>query len=340
MRKRFRIFSEIYVALGLLSMIILVGSLGYMIVEGWSLIESFYMTVITVSTVGFKEVQDLSTAGRLFTALLIVGSFGTFAYALRAITTYVFSGDYKKYLSEYKAMNKVDKLSGHTIICGYGRVGRQAGTDLGMHKHSFVVVEKSKERIEQFSIDNTFHIEGNATDDDILIKAGIERAGALITCLPSDADNLFVVLTAREMNKRMKIIARASNQSSIKKLKIAGANNVIMPDAVGGAHMASLIVTPDVMEFIDYIKIPGDDRVNLEEIAFQDLNQDFKNKTIGELNAKKITGCNIIGFKTADDEIVINPSIDTVVSPGTKLFVLGNPDQIDRLNELLGITFE
>lgn len=340
MKKRFRIFSEIYVAIGLLTMIIVVGSLGYMIVEGWSLIESFYMTIITVSTVGFMEVHEMSTPGRLFTALLIIGSFGTFAYALRAITTYVFSGDYKRYLSEYKAMNKVDKLSGHTIICGYGRVGRQAGTDLTQHKHSFVVVEKSKERIDQFAIDKMFHIEGNATDDDVLLRAGIDRAGALITCLPSDADNLFVVLTAREMNKKMKIIARASNQSSIKKLKIAGANNVIMPDAVGGAHMASLVVTPDVMEFIDYIKIPGDGRVNLEEISFHDLHVEFKNKTIGELDAKKITGCNIIGFKTADDEIVINPSHDTVVAPGTKLFVLGNPEQIDSLNDLLGINFE
>jgi voltage-gated potassium channel len=308
-----------------------------MAVEGWTLIESFYMTIITISTVGFKEVHDLTTGGRLFTGLLIMGSFGTFAYAVRAISTYVFSGEYKKYLSEYKAMNKVDKLSNHTIICGYGRVGRQAASGLSDYKNSYVVIENDKLRLENFQSTGIHYVEGDATIDDVMVKAGIERASAIITCLPSDADNLFVVLTAREMNKKIKIISRASNSTSVRKLKVAGANNVIMPDAVGGAHMASLVVTPDVMEFFDQIKIPGDDTVNLEEISFSDLDQEFKFKSIGELNAKKMTGCNIIGFKTAEDEYIINPSYDTVVAPNTKLFVLGNTEQIALLNKRLGI---
>ena len=170
------------------------------------------------------------------------------------------------------------------------------------------------------------------------MQAGIKKASAVVTTLPKDADNLYVVLTVREMNVTAKVISRASQMASIKKLKIGGADNVIMPDSVGGAHMASLVVTPDVVEFLDHISVQGSAEINLEEISFSELPKDFQHRTIGELNARQLTGCNIIGFKTAEGEYVINPAPDTEVIPNSKLFVLGNPEQIHRLNTVLGVT--
>ena len=180
-------------------------------------------------------------------------------------------------------------------------------------------------------------VKGDATDDFTLVKAGIKNAVALITALPKDADNLFVVLSARELNPKLKIISRASSYSSMRKLRIAGADNVIMPDTVGGAHMASLVVNPDVMEFLDLIKVSGKAAVNLEEIDFQELPENLQNCTIKTLREKAMTGCNVIGFKSRSGDYMINPSDETSIVPGSKLFVLGNPEQIKELNQIFGI---
>ncbi len=309
-----------------------------MLVEGYTLSEAFYMTILTVSTVGFNEVHPLSEFGRIFTSFLIITSFGTFAYAITAITTYLVGGEYKKYFKEYKLHREVEKISGHVIICGYGRVGRQAVADLSFHNKSFVILEQKESIIHELSVKKRFlYLDGDATLDENLKKAGIKRATALITTLPKDSDNLFVVLTAREINPHLTIISRASQSPTVKKLKIAGADNVIMPDKVGGSHMASLVVTPDVVEFLDHMSFQGSADINLEEISFNELPEDFKNKTIGELNARQQTGCNIIGFRAANGEYIINPSADVEVVPNSKLFVLGDPSQINKLNELLGL---
>lgn len=333
----YKYFAKVYYALGLLLGVILLGSIGFMLVEGWGFFDSFYMTIITISTVGFNEVQELSDYGKLFTAFLIITSFGIFAYAVTAITSYVVGGEYKQYFQEYKSLKTVGNMENHTIVCGFGRVGKQASHDLNFYKQTYVVVE-SKEEI---TVDTRFgdipFIHGDSTDDQVLMKANISKAAALITCLPKDADNLFVVLSARELNPKLKIISRASSYSSMRKLRIAGADNVIMPDTVGGAHMASLVVTPDLMEFMDLIKVSGKAAVNLEEIQFQDLPEAYKNLTIGELEEFTKSGCNVIGYRTAEGDYMINPSNDLKIAPNSKLFVLGNPDQIHQLNSVLGI---
>jgi voltage-gated potassium channel len=177
-------------------------------------------------------------------------------------------------------------------------------------------------------------LEGDATQDETLEKAGIARARAIITTLPEDADNVFIVLTARSLNERIVIISRASDDNSDKKLKKAGANNVIMPDKIGGAHMASLVLKPDVIEFIDYITGQGGPDINLEEITFESLPDHLQNKTIRDLEIRNKSGANIVGFKTDKGEFVINPSPDTQLIPNVKLFVLGTPEQIRRLKEI------
>ena len=306
-----------------------------MLIEGMSFFDSFYMTISTVSTVGFGDTKVITQGGRFFTAILIVMSFGTFAYALTSISRYLLEGEYKIYFKDHQMHKEIEKLKGHVIVCGYGRVGTQAVSELLAHNKDYVILEQSKELLDVFRAEKKhLFLEGDATSDEILEKAGIQTASALITTLPSDANNLFVVLSANELNPNLTIISRASKSSSVKKLKIAGATNVIMPDSLGGAHMASLVVTPDVIEFLDHISIQGESKCNLEEISFQNIPEEYKGKTIGEIKAFFETGCNIIGLRTPDGEFVVNPSCDFIIEPEIKLFVLGNPEQIIELNSI------
>lgn len=307
-------------------------------IEGYSFIEAFYMTVITISTVGFREIRDLSNTGMIFTIILIMTSIGTFTYAISAITTYFVAGEYRNRYKAAKVSKEIDKLKDHVIVCGHGRVGQMAAEQLTSHETQVAIIEMDEDRIDYIN-ENTpyWSIQGDATIDDNLIQAGIQRAKAIITTLPVDAENLYVVLTARELKHDLTIISRASKNESVKKLRIAGADNVIMPDSVGGAHMASLVVTPDVLDFLDHIRIQGSADINLEEVSFTDLPSDFQYQTLGELDVRNRIGVNIIGFKSADGEYIINPGADTRIVPNSKLFVLGNQKQIKLLNRIFGI---
>ena len=229
---------------------------------------------------------------------------------------------------------KIDTLKKHTIVCGYGRNGMQAIVKLKNYQKELVVIEKDKALIEQLDNEGILYVEGDATTDAVLQKAGIENASNLITALPSDADNLFVVLTAHQLNKKCRIISRASNESSYGKLKIAGADNVIMPDKLGGAHMASLVVTPDVLEFVDKLTIEGETTANLEEVVVNSLPKEYLGKTILDLDLRKKTGCTVIGYKTTDGSYIINPEASITLLADTSLIVLGRPEQIVKLREL------
>ncbi len=328
-------FSRIYISFTLLFITVCCGIIGFIVIEGFNFLDAFYMTIITVATVGFQEVHPLTSNGRIFTAFLIITSFGTFAYAVASISKYVMDGEFNQLYKKYKALTAISKLDNHVIICGYGRNGRQAAHVLKKHNTRFVVVEEKKDIVS--SVNHKYSdlvLEGDATIDEVLLKAGITKAKALITTLPIDADNVFIVLSARALNPKLIIISRASEDNSDKKLKIAGANNVIMPDKLGGAHMASLVMKPDVIEFVDYITGQGGDNIRLEEITFANLSNEYQKKTIRELEIRNKSGANIIGFKTAQGEYVINPSADTIIIPDAKLFVLGTTEQIKKLREL------
>jgi len=335
----FKYFKEIYYAIAFLMAVLLVGTIGYIYLEDYSWMDAFYMTVITVSTVGFGEISPLHPMGKLFTSLLIITTFGTFAYVISMITRYLISGQYKVYYKTFQVNNQLEKLSNHVMICGYGRNGRQAVKTFQAHGVPFVVIENELDLVHKIREEDpgVLVIEGDATDDSVIIKAGINRAVALITTLPKDADNLFVVLTARDINKNLNIISRASDDRSEHKLRIAGANNVILPDKVGGAHMASLVTSPDLVQFLDQISMLGEDETTLVEIQFKNLPADFEHKSILELEKRYQTGARIIGFKTPENKIIVNPSPETELVPKSKLFVLGNTDQIVKLKEALHI---
>lgn len=327
---------KIFTAILILLVIIVIGVTGYMLIEGDNFLNALYMTVITTSTVGFGEIHQLSGPGKIFTMFLILSSFGTYAYAISIITTHFVEGQLSDFLvGGRRNKSKVKKMDNHVIICGYGRNGQQAAHELLAHKQSFVVVENRHDVIMQHISDDIRFVEGDATNDDILEKANVKKARALISTLPNDADNLFVALTARSLNPDMKIISRASNESSDKKLKVAGVDNVVMPERVGGAHMATLVAKPDIMEFLERLSVHGTAPTNLEEIVCSELPEEVMDKTIYEIGIRKKTGANIIGFKTPDGEFIINPSPDLSVTRGSKLFVLGTPEQIRNMKLMI-----
>ena len=326
--------SRIHKTLFLVFAIILLGVTGYMILSDYSFVDALYMTVITITTVGFGEVQPFTPEEKIFTVFLILTSITVFGYAVSTFSEYLVSGKLFEQFKHRKVEKKIQSLKEHTIVCGFGRNGKQAILKLKNYNQQFVVVEKDKEIAAELDVNNLLNIQGDATLDETLLRAGIKNAATLITALPSDADNLFVVLTANQLNSTCKIISRASNESSYAKLKIAGASNVIMPDKLGGDHMASLVVTPDVIEFVDRLTIEGETTANLEEIAVDDLPKKYINKTILDLDLRRETGCTVIGIRTPDRDYIINPEAETALINGSSLIVLGRPEQIVKLREL------
>lgn len=324
--------TKIYTAIFLLVIILLIGVTGYKMISGYSWVDALYMTVITMTTVGFGEVVPLNDQSKIFTIFLILASIVIVGYALSIITEYILSKNDVEELKQKKMQKKIDSFKNHVVICGYGRNGKQAVRKLLAHEKSFVVIEKDKEMEERLQLDEVPYVIGNANEDEILLQAGIERASNFISALPNDADNLFVVLSTRQINKDINIISRASNESSYKKLKFAGANNVILPDKIGGDHMASLVVVPGLMEFIDNLSIVGKSNINIEEIDVEKLYNTRRIKTIRDLDLRKKTGCTVIGYKDENGEYIVNPEAELELAPNSRIIVLGRPEQIEELN--------
>lgn len=330
--------SKIYTAIALLIILLVIGVIGFRFMSHYTWVDAFYMTVITITTVGFGEVQPLDDKSKIFTIFLILNSVVIVGYALTIITEFILSKNNIEELKQKKMQKKIDALNNHIIICGFGRNGKQAATKLLAHKQPFVIIEKNKEVIEKFEDENTPFVIGNANEDEILLQAGITRASTLISALPNDADNLFVVLSARQMKNDLRIISRASQETSYEKLKLAGANNVILPDRIGGDHMASLVVVPDLIEFIDNLAIVGESNINIEEVQVEKL-YDPKTgiKTIKDLDLRHKTGCTVIGFKDGNGEYIVNPEAELKLVPNSKVIVLGRPEQIQKLNTVFSL---
>ena len=329
--------SKLNTAVVLLILVLFIGVFGFKIISDFSWLDAVYMTVITVTTVGFGEVQPLDQESKLFAIILILTSVIIVGYALKIITEYIISKNDINELKQKKMQKKIDALSNHVIICGYGRNGKQAANKLATHQRDFVVIEKDEQVVQKYQNDATLFVTGNANEDEVLAAAGINRASCLISALPNDSDNVFVVLSARQISPDIRIISRASQETTYSKLKLAGANNVILPDRIGGDHMASLVVVPDLLEFVDNLSIIGNQSINIEEVAVEQLYDTSKQKTILELDLRKKTGCNVIGYKDENGNYHINPEADQKLVPGSKVIVLGRPEQIQTLNSMYNI---
>ncbi|WP_299096142.1 potassium channel family protein [Winogradskyella sp.] len=332
--------SKIYTAIMMLVLLMVMGVLGYRFISSYPWIDAVYFTVITITTVGFEVPYPLDTESKIFTICLILASVVIVGYAISIITEYILSRNNFEDIKQRKMQKEIEAMSNHIIICGFGRNGKQAAKKLQDYGKPYVIIERDKDIIERLQEDGLAYVFGDANEDETLIQAGIERASTLITALPSDADNLFVVLSARQINNELCIISRASQETSYNKLKLAGANNVILPDKIGGDHMASLVVIPDLVEFIDNLGIVGERNINIEEIKVELLYDITHIKTIRDLDLRKKTGCTVIGFKDENGEYIVNPEADTRLVSGSKIIVLGRPEQIERLNSKYNIEQE
>jgi len=320
-----------------LLLIVFFGIMGYIIIEGYSFLEALYMTTISITTAGFNEVRPLSDEGRLFTVFLLLTSWATFAWVITRITQFVVTGEINQYFKTRKNMKAVTELNHHVILCGFGRNGQQAARTLKNHNMDFVVIEKEKESLEKTLpfFPELIYLIGDGTDDDLLKKAGIEKAIALITALPVDAHNVFIVLSARGLNQKLQIISRASEESSYPKLRKAGADNVIMPDKIGGSHMATLVSKPDIIEFMDFLSSEDGESVNMESVPYDLLPSTIKDKPLKVVMEWNKTGVNCLGIKSKEGKFIINPPGETLVTEGCKVIVFGTRSQIaDMKNNL------
>ena len=318
--------------------IILFGVSGYMLIEDYSVGEATYMVVQVVTTVGFNEVVPFQSWGRDFTTALMIFSFGTFAYGITQLTQIILNGDLKSYLKYKNVQKKIDAMSGHVIICGFGRNGYQVAKTLTAYRQPFVIIEKDPLKLEKlFPESNTSFIIGNATDDDVLISAGAERAKSLISSLHDDSDNVFVVISARQLNPNLQIVSRANAESTGSKLKAAGANSIIMPNKVGGQHLAHTLMKPDVVQFLDHISVGGLSATNIEEILVDEIPRDLQANNIQDLEIRTQTGCTVIGYKPVGGDFIINPGTTIQLTHNSKLFVLGNEEQIIKLKQLFNV---
>jgi len=325
--------NKITIAFSLLGLVLIIGCLGYRFFLDLSWIDSLYMTVITITTVGYREIGDPSPEAKMFTICIILTSVVIVGYSVSVISEYLLARNSLNARRLREKKKYLNSMENHIIVCGYGRNGKQAVAKLQDYNRDFIIIEKDQDVIDNCQLDNKFFVRGNANEDEVLEVARIDKASVLITALPEDADNLFIVLSARQLNKDLKIISRASEDTSFKKLKLAGADNVILPDQIGGQHMASLIVSPDLVEFWDKLSYGGDDGVNLEQVSFEQMFDHKNDCTIIDLNLRQKTGCTIIGFKSAEGDYLVNPNPDTVIGPGSKIIVVGNSHQIAQLQK-------
>lgn len=317
--------------------VVLFGVCGYMLIEGYRLFDAFYMVIITITTIGYHEVRPLSQTGRMFNVLFIITSFSTFTYVLARMTQYILSGEMAIHLTKKRLMQTLAKMENHVVVCGYGRNGQQAAKTLKAHKLPFVVIEKDTEMMKQHNHDKGLvYVTGDATDDETLVQAGVQKAKSILVTLPEDADNVFIVLSARSLNAQLQIVSRASSQSATAKLYKAGADSVIMPDAIGGTHMATLVSKPDVIEFIDFLSGEDGEAIHIEAVGYDKLPLHIRDKSLKDIMDWKKTGVNCIGVKDEQGKFCINPLESIIISKGMKVIVLGTKEQIADMKRNVG----
>jgi voltage-gated potassium channel len=326
-RVQLRHFNRLLIPLMLLLLLLTFGISGYMLIEQYNFIEAVYMTVITIGSVGYEEVHPLSRSGMIFTTLLIILNLAVFTIFITMITRYFADGEFQRQYKFITMQDRIEKLHNHVIICGLGRNGQEAAQVLTTNQIPFVILEENE--IEpNLPFELRYFLIGDARNDEMLQQAGIDRARALVTTLPNDADNLYVVLTARQQNPKLRIISRASQLSSVNKLKIAGATNVIMPDKIGGAHMATLVMHPDIHELISLMTTRNNAAFKIEELPVK------QNQILGRINLWQDTGCTVLGIKSGKDYL-LNPGTEHELRAGQSVIVMGSEEQINRVREII-----
>jgi len=310
---------------------------GYVILEGWGFPEAFYMSLITVTTVGFGEVRPLSEAGRLFTSVLILFGIGTFTYAITHTTSSIIEGRINERWRRKKMINRIAELKDHYIICGAGATGKWVIREFLRTHSPCVVVERNRRRLEELKeqFPGLLWVEGDATDEEVLAMAGVARAKGLLALLSTDADNLFLVVTAKGMNPDLYVISRAKDEKSVNKLLQGGADRVVSPAVTEGVRMASLALRPEVVSFLDVVIYEGHEVLRLEEVTIPE-DSPWVGKFLGDLDVQHRTEALVIGLKMRETgEVVFNPSRMTLLEGGDVLILLGTEPQLQRARQLI-----
>jgi len=323
----------------ILAAIMAFGTLGYMIIEGWGVADSLYMTMITLSTIGFMEVHQMDTAGRIFTVVLILVGVGTVAYVFKTAIGIILEGEIREVLGRKKVNEKIRRLKEHYIICGYGRMGKQICSEFASAGFPFVVIEKYPEVVTEIQEKGYIAIQGDATQDDVIIAAGIERAKGLITVLTSDAENLYVVLSARGINSRLKIVTRTGEEGSEKKFKRAGADMVVSPYLIGASKIAESIFRPHISSFLETaVRRDGMGfRLDAVRIAEQSAYDGIR---IMDSRIREELGVLIVAVKKEDGTMNTSLPPKTVLERGDLLICVGKPEQLEELARLAGMQEE
>jgi voltage-gated potassium channel len=318
--------------IGILVLLLAGGTAGYHWIEGWRLTDSLYMVVITLGTIGYGEVQQLSEAGRWFTMALIIGGVSLVTYAVGTITRMVVEGELQTLMGRRRAMSKIRRLKDHYIICGYGRIGGMIAQEFARRPLPFVVVERDEGQVSRIPQEIPVVV-GDASEESVLLSAGIERARGLVTVLPSDADNLFVTLTARDLNPKLTIIARYEEPRSESKLRRAGADKVVSPYIIGGTRMAMAILRPAVIDFIELATSSESLGLQMEEVRVEE------GSSLGEVKLVDSTirselDIMIVAIKKRSGHMQFNPSGNTALEVGDRLIAIGERQQLAKLEAI------
>jgi voltage-gated potassium channel len=327
-------FNRLIIPLSLLGAVIVAGVCGYIFLEGFSFIEALYMVVITLSTVGFGEVRDLGAHGRVLTMTIIVFGVGTVAYTVGQFIEILVEGQIVGYRRRKRMEKKIHEMEGHYIICGYGRVGHEVAKSFASRGISYVVIDSKPETAIELNGSGISYIVGDASSDDTLEAAGVKKAKGLVASSDSDVTNVFVTLSARVLNPKLYIVARASYIESEKKLKKAGADRVISPYFIAGQRIASMALKPVTVEFIDTMMLDEKSEHNIEEIRIKEESK-LKGKTIGELEVKRKTGATVLAVKKSQGGFELHPSAGTMIEAGDTIVVLGTPHELHDLENMM-----
>ena len=320
-------------ALSSMTALLALGTVGYRLIEGWGWFDCFYMTLITLATIGYGEPHDISTAGRAFTAFLIISGVGVVGYAVTLIAQSAIQGELLETWEKRRVQERLKKLKDHYVICGAGRVGLRVARGLDAEGCDFVVVDRDREQIDMFAANGWLALPGDATREDVLLSAGIERARGIVCALPSDADNVFIVLTARDLNERLRIVARVNDESTIPKMRKAGADKIISPLRTGAHQMVQALVRPTVAEFIEFATQTQDLDLVIEEVLVLP-DSALAGRTLRDSDVRKTLDVILIAILRGGGEMLFNPTGETVVSAGDKIIAIGNRSGVNGLAEL------
>ncbi len=313
--------------------VVVVGTLGYHVLEGWQWLDALYMTIITMGTVGYGETHPLDAQGRIFTIFLIVASLGIAGYAITTLGTFIVEGELYQIIRGRRMDKRITNLTNHIIVCGGGRVGRAIADECHKTRTPFVLVEQDQDALQHvLELEEVLYLQGDATEDETLRLAGIERARGLIAALGEDKDNVFIVLSARSLNPKLRIVARATDEKNIEKLHKAGADEVVSPNTIGGLRMASVMLRPTVVTFLDQMLRVSSQTLRIEEVHVDKV-PGLVGKTLAGADIRQRIGMLVVALKSQDGMQQFNPSGQTMLKSGDILIVMGTPDQIAALHQ-------